>query len=1274
MSRLDGGGDGSSADGTDGRTPDGGGGDVTGDGATQCPVVSLVSPSTTTLTAADDKDGDSCRNGFQYDIRIATNAPTGTSATLFANNTKVGTGTVSGATVTFSSVTLNAQGATTLKVQLGTDDKCDVSFPLTIDCNVPTCNVTTPVISATHPKLNGVPSAMGGDRASAAGSAYQVAFSIATNIEDGQLVSLKVAPAATPGSFVVIAAAAHGGTASFSGVTLVPDGDYNIQATCTNHAGTVGTSTNGMYTVDTQSPDLTVTKPTDGQHFNPGDLDTSGAFQVCGTTTAADAENLPATLGAAAQNFLVGIGTQTSSVTPVAMPASGNVCVNVPCPGGAAFSLTVTLKDGAGNPQQKTITGITCASAAPSVQVVDPVGDSGSFGDMSKHLLAASAQQTVKDQDAATPGAQYTVVACTDRTSGTAQLVAGPKGSPPAAIGAPVTIQAAQTSDKCPAGYGGVARFANATLPESTESAAGALLAPTELRVDVTDVSTTTGSSLPDDLWVDSVAPVVSLSSPTGLCGSFQSSATSAYVTDVGIASDAPAVVVGVTNASATSTYSTPTYASGVATFAQVNFGLGQNDLVATATDAAGNSTTLAPAPCSVTVGAQPVVTFTAPTAGANLCGMTSELATCIKDNSATAGWQGTLSVHVTASGAAVSAGVTVTFTAGGMTYTATTDGSGNAQVTGATLPEGANVTVTATTADIAGHGVGTGTVTVNVDTVPPSAPTGLSPSVVDRRLSSFKLAWTAPDDNGANVTSYDIRLAKVAITTGNFDDTTVTSTISYGGQPAAKGQPDSVNATGLNIEQDYYFAIAAVDAAGNRGPIAATTTAATAHFLTTLLTGPGAADGSGYVADGSGDFGRPAGKSFTGDMLSDLVVGAISGSNVYLYFGTSNGYDNTAPPSVTINFPGSTASTVLQGIDAGDLDGDGLDDLAISSNTDSKVYIFSRKSAAWATASGGWPSSLTASQANYTITVGGTYAGQMSSRPLARLGNFDGIGGDDLGIGLAKLSGQTGAIVVVKGGALSGNIPTLDSSNSIEIDGPAASSNFGVGVLGIGRFYPSPAGTTLVSIATLMSSAYAFAGQAPAGGTIAASAANDVTVGTSGDVYGATFGLIGPLGGSPAALTLASFATGYVDVNLGTLTTGPFQGASGTAPAAIRLVNPNAPNSFGIVNIGGGIKGTSGVVSIIGNDQIPDLIVAGQGEPGSPIYIISGTVLPSMSGTVNVGLMPPGVVKASGYIPWIGYSPGNGAIIPDCNGDHYGDFVVGESAPGAPGRAIVFY
>ena len=87
----------------------------------------------------------------------------------------------------------------------------------------------------------------------------------------------------------------------------------------------------------------------------------------------------------------------------------------------------------------------------------------------------------------------------------------------------------------------------------------------------------------------------------------------------------------------------------------------------------------------------------------------------------------------------------------------------------------------------------------VTVDTTAPNAPTALNASVIDRRKTSMQLTWTAPSDSsGGNVAGYQIRYAKVPIDSSNFNDSAVTTAVTYGGTPATPGHLDGITISPL--------------------------------------------------------------------------------------------------------------------------------------------------------------------------------------------------------------------------------------------------------------------------------------------------------------------------------------------------------------------------------------------------------------------------------------------------------------------------------------------
>ena len=118
--------------------------------------------------------------------------------------------------------------------------------------------------------------------------------------------------------------------------------------------------------------------------------------------------------------------------------------------------------------------------------------------------------------------------------------------------------------------------------------------------------------------------------------------------------------------------------------------------------------------------------------------------------------------------------------------------------------------------------------------------PAMLTATVVNRREALFELVWTAPSDNGARVAGYQIRYAKVPITTANFDDTTVTRVATYtGGIPASPGDTDGMTVK-LYIATGYYFAVTGTDSTGAHvGAFMQTTTAVQAPFNVTLIGSP---------------------------------------------------------------------------------------------------------------------------------------------------------------------------------------------------------------------------------------------------------------------------------------------------------------------------------------------------------------------------------------------------------------------------------------------------
>ncbi|MGC4065935.1 MAG: hypothetical protein QM784_15050 [Polyangiaceae bacterium] len=138
----------------------------------------------------------------------------------------------------FTAVSLGNAGTKTLLVAIGDGAGACATSPatVTIECiGVPNCNVTAPTFDpSARVALNGVSLANGGDRVSSDGSVYQTKLQVSTTVENGQPVSLSVDGGAP------LYSVALNGTATFNGVTLVPDGLHSVVGTCVARSGVNG--------------------------------------------------------------------------------------------------------------------------------------------------------------------------------------------------------------------------------------------------------------------------------------------------------------------------------------------------------------------------------------------------------------------------------------------------------------------------------------------------------------------------------------------------------------------------------------------------------------------------------------------------------------------------------------------------------------------------------------------------------------------------------------------------------------------------------------------------------------------------------------------------------------------------------------------------------------------------------------------------------------------------------------------------------------------------
>ena len=316
------------------------------------------------LQDADDADSH-CYNGIQVRVAVATDAPDATPATLLLDGNEVTTVSVWGAVAQFGMVQLPATLQSEdhdLRATIGGARGCAASAKVFTRCEgPPSCEITSPTVSETHPQLNNMPQAGGGDRSSAAGSPYQVTVEVRTSARDGQFVTLNV-----DGRVSLSAASVTEGVAFFPGVTLEPDGEHSITASCLGVNGKWGISTE-TFEVDTVAPQLTVLQPMGGTRFvsdDDADPDRDGIqVEVCGTTLSPDAMNLPDALGPAQNNFCAVIGNAPPSCAPMVgddQDEIASACVKVTCPQITPFVISARVRDDAGNLTEQRIGSLSC--------------------------------------------------------------------------------------------------------------------------------------------------------------------------------------------------------------------------------------------------------------------------------------------------------------------------------------------------------------------------------------------------------------------------------------------------------------------------------------------------------------------------------------------------------------------------------------------------------------------------------------------------------------------------------------------------------------------------------------------------------------------------------------------------------------------------------------------------------------------------------------------------------------------------------------------------
>lgn len=279
------------------------------------------------------------------------------------------------------------------------------------------------------------------------------------------------------------------------------------------------------------------------------------------------------------------------------------------------------------------------------------------------------------------------------------------------------------------------------------------------------------------------------------------------------------------------------------------------------------------------------------------------------------------------------------------------------------TLTENATTKVRATVQDAAGNS-GTADLDVKIDWTAPSAPTiaALTDADINARRPYVKLNFKAVGDDGdstGTAASYEVVYSKSAIgDTAAFEAACKASALTATKipTPAAAGSNETIVVEGPDARASsstckfvaasdngtttYYFAVRAVDAAGNKSAISnvISTTALRLQFAKVSSTvSPWDTNSNFQRVTAIGDV--------NGDGLADIAIGGQSASNklcvIYGHAGTDlkvPDLDITAQNAATHTCFDNTAALGAEIAGPIDVNGDGVDDLVVSSGTGTGV------------------------------------------------------------------------------------------------------------------------------------------------------------------------------------------------------------------------------------------------------------------------------------------------------------------------------------------------
>ncbi|MBI5608613.1 MAG: hypothetical protein HY902_07005 [Deltaproteobacteria bacterium] len=513
-----------------------------------------------------------------------------------------------------------------------------------------------------------------------------------------------------------------------------------------------------------------------------------------------------------------------------------------------------------------------------------------------------------------------------------------------------------------------------------------------------------------------------------------------------------------------------------------------------------------------------------------------------------------------------------------------------------ATLTEDATNTVTATVVDAAGN-TGTGKVIVLVDWTAPAKVTlaDFLTADLNPRRPMAKLSFTAVGDNGTVGTAknYAVRYSKSPIKNqADFDTACDAGKVLFStiGTPKPAGQADAVFVEGPD-ERDlsdpckfapmidsgssaYYFAVEAVDAAGNASPLSnvLSTNALRLRYANIV---PGGAQKTTDMQQRIAAVG-----DLNGDGLGDFALGGGTSSPLCIVYGRIKfnltdidlSSASAYPSHVCLANPGGLGAPVGR---SGDINGDGVQDLivGVGSGTGAPrfvhVYLGQKDAAISAT-----PALIVK---NVTTPLGdGVWR-------ATAIGNFNGdktAGGkplEDLAITCRAGVQSYDRVVIIPGSETF----TTASPKTIDIDSPAALATYNVGTLHVADNSGAPIfGASLFGVGNMLPD-------------VGATQYDDLAV-SQASVYQAVWVLKGrPLVGATDLKVSKTMTTGNEDIN------------------AVQLAGSSA--------VGASAFGLYMDVVNMDNDTIPDLLVqhASSSSAGGAMYWMRGSYLSNNIGKV---------------------------------------------------------